>query len=76
MRQAGQLPLHDEGESVPVLYPPEEPAKGLLADFSGMWFHVCVRAALAIACFVGAWIAFKLPGMMDDQRPSAQNLPA
>jgi hypothetical protein len=59
-------PLYKEGQRVPILYPPDHPDRGLIANFSEMYFVAMIRGALALFLFLAASVAFLLPKMKDD----------
>ena len=67
-------PLYEEGQRVPILYPADHPGRGLIGDFSQMYFFATVCGAAALLLFLAAGAAFVLPRMMDDPfaRPSAE----
>jgi hypothetical protein len=66
---------YQKGQAVNVLYPAGEPAKGQIENFTEMYFVALVRGALAVALFLAAWVAFKLPGLKDDPRPEPAAVP-
>jgi hypothetical protein len=63
---SAEEPLHEEGQRVPILYPSNHPGRGLIADFSEMYFVATFRGALALLLFLAAGAAFVVPKMMDD----------
>jgi hypothetical protein len=63
---AAEEPLYEEGQRVPVLYPSSHPSRGLIADFSEMYFVATFLGALALLLFLAAGVAFVLPRMKDD----------
>jgi hypothetical protein len=67
-------PLYEEGQRVPILYPADHPRRGLIGDFSQMYFFATICGAAALLLFLAAGVAFVLPKMMDDPfaRPAAE----
>jgi hypothetical protein len=59
-------PLYKAGRRVPILYPPDHPDRGLIANFSEMYFVATIRGGLALFLFLAAAVAFVVPKMMDD----------
>jgi Protein of unknown function (DUF3592) len=76
---ASEEPLYSEGQTVPVLYPASHPSRGLIADFSEMYFVATFLGAGALLLFLGAGVALVVPRMMDDPLalpPAEANDPA
>jgi hypothetical protein len=67
-------PLYEEGQRVPILYPADHPGRGLIGDFSQMYFLATLGGSVALLLFLAAGVAFVLPRMMDDpfRRPTAE----
>jgi len=59
-------PLYEDGQRLPILYPADHPGRGLIADFSQLYFAATICGAAALLLFLTAGAAFVLPKMMDD----------
>jgi hypothetical protein len=54
-----------EGDSVPVLYPKDNPGKAQIGYFWNLWIYVLVFSFLAVLCYVAAYFA------REDDEPQA-----
>jgi hypothetical protein len=71
---ADESPFYEEGQEVQVLYPPDHPERGIIENYSEMYFVGMFRGGLALVLFFCSYVAIVVvPKMRGEPPESAVN---